>query len=86
VHFPAYVTVTENVGPVRVGTALLPAHTPIVIGAAVAVFATIVAGTPRGGSKTSVLPVDGHPPDGKVLVTEGLSAAVPWLSMQKNSC
>ena len=86
-HFWLYVTVTVNVGPVRVGGVKTPAHTPIVTGVAVALFAASVAGRPRGLSNVNPFPVEGQVPRVRVLVTAGLlSGAVPWLSIQKNSC
>ena len=82
-----YVTVTLKDGPVRVGGVKLPAHTPIVTGVDVAVFAASVIGRPDGFSNVNPFPVEGHVPRLRVLVTAGLlSGAVPWLSMQKNSC
>jgi hypothetical protein len=85
-HLRLYVTVTVNVGPVKVGGVKVPAHTPIVTGAIVALPAASVVGTPTGASNVNPFPVDGHAPRTSVLVTDGLSGAVPWLSMQKNSC
>jgi hypothetical protein len=77
-HLQRYVTTMLNVGPEKVGVMKLPAHTPMVIGAVVAVFAPSDVGRPTGASKTKPFPVDGHVPGGpKVLVAEGLSGAVP---------
>ena len=73
-------------GPVVVGGVKLPAQTPMVIGVGVAVPAARLVGTPIGFSNCSPFPVDGQPPWTSELVTKVLSGAVPWLSMQKNSC
>ena len=63
-----------------------PAQTPIETGEAVAVLAVSDGGTPLGDWKTKPFPVEGQVPGGpRVLVTVGLSATEPWLSMQKNS-
>jgi|SRR2546422_817057 len=85
-HFPHYVTVTENVGPGFAIRAKEPAHTPIETGEIVAWFAASDGGTPLGAWKTNPFPVEGQAPGGpRLLVTVGLSATEPWLSMQKNS-
>jgi hypothetical protein len=85
-HLRFYETVTVKVGPLKLGGVKVPAQTPIVTGAVVALPAASVAGTPIGVSNVNPFPVDGHAPSTNVLVTEGLSGAVPWLSMHKNSC
>ena len=72
-------------GPVIAGGVKLPAHTPMVIGVSVAELAARVVGTLLV-SNCSPFPVDGQLPETSVLVTKVLSGAVPWLSMQKNSC
>lgn len=85
--FDSYVTVTVKEGPGPADVPL-PAQTAIVIGVEVAVCAARLVGTPEGAAHVSVLAVDGHTPLAIPVpeaVTLGVSAEVPWLSMQKNA-
>ncbi len=86
--FDPYVTVTVKEGPAPADVPL-PAQTVIVIGAeVVAVCAARLVGTPEGAAHVRVLAVDGHAPLAIPVpeaVTLGVSAEVPWLSMQKNA-
>jgi len=85
-HKSPYVTVTVNVGPVVVDVMKLPAQTLMVTGVGEAVCGVSDVGTPVGVCQTRLLPVDGQDPaviPAPETVTAGLSAAVPWLSMQK---
>jgi len=85
--FDPYVTVTVKEGPVPADVPL-PAQTVIVIGVEVTVCAARVVGTPEGAAHVRVLAVDGHTPLAIPVpeaVTLGVSAEVPWLSMQKNA-
>lgn len=81
----SYVTVIVKFGPAIAGGVLLPAQTPIVIGVVVGLFAGSEDGTPIGVWNPNPLLVDGQAPEASVLVTETLSGAVPWLSIQKYS-
>ena len=85
--FDLYVTVTVKGEPVPADVPL-PAQTVIVIGVEVTVCAARVVGTPEGAAHVRVLAVDGHTPLAIPVpeaVTLGVSAEVPWLSMQKNA-
>ena len=85
--FETYVTVTVKEGPGPADVPL-PAQTVIVIGVEVAVCAARLVGTPEGAAHVRVLAVDGHTPFAIPVpeeVTLGVSAEVPWLSMQKNA-
>ena len=85
--FDLYVTVTVKGEPVPADVPL-PAQTVIVIGVEVTVCAARVVGTPEGAAHVRVLAVDGHTPleiPVPEAVTLGVSAEVPWLSMQKNA-
>jgi len=80
-----YVTVTEKDGPAP-GGVKLPAQTLIVTGVEEALCGASDAGTPVGVCQTRLLLDDGHVPvviPAPETATPGLSAAVPWLSMQK---
>src|SRR5260370_41475235 len=82
-HFWLYVTVTVNVGPARVGGVKTPAHTPIVTGVAVALFAASAVGRPRGLSNVNPFPVEGQVPRVRVLVTAGvLPGDVPIVTLK----